>query len=127
MTHRLFVGGLLMVFSILVAADQGAVGIGPANTGDVWRSHTFAGFRAQEQGDYVEAENQFAAALKTAEASGPLDRVDTTLNNLAELYRAQGKYADAEPLYKRAGDAGASFGAAAPARGSKPPRLGGAL
>ncbi len=27
---------------------------------------------------------------------------DTKLNNLAELYRAQGKYAEAEPLYKRA-------------------------
>ncbi len=25
----------------------------------------------------------------------------TSLNNLAELYRTQGKYADAEPLYKR--------------------------
>ena len=24
------------------------------------------------------------------------------MNNLAELYRAQGKYAEAEPLYKRA-------------------------
>jgi tetratricopeptide (TPR) repeat protein len=102
MTHWFFGGGLLMVFSILVAADQGVVGIGPADTGDVWRSHIFAGFQAQEQGDYIEAENQFAAALKTAEASGPLERVDTTLNNLAELYRAQGKYADAEPLYKRA-------------------------
>ena len=28
--------------------------------------------------------------------------VATVLNNLAELYRAQGKYAEAEPLYKRA-------------------------
>ncbi len=25
-----------------------------------------------------------------------------SLNNLAELYRAQGRYAEAEPLYKRA-------------------------
>ncbi|MFH0910158.1 MAG: tetratricopeptide repeat protein, partial [Planctomycetota bacterium] len=28
--------------------------------------------------------------------------VATSLNNLAELYRAQGQYAAAEPLYKRA-------------------------
>ncbi len=28
--------------------------------------------------------------------------VGTSLNNLAELYRAQGKYPDAEPLHKRA-------------------------
>ena len=27
--------------------------------------------------------------------------VATSLNNLAALYRAQGRYADAEPLYKR--------------------------
>ena len=27
--------------------------------------------------------------------------VATSLNNLAELYRNQGKYAEAEPLYKR--------------------------
>ena len=27
--------------------------------------------------------------------------VATSLNNLAELYEAQGRYADAEPLYKR--------------------------
>jgi tetratricopeptide (TPR) repeat protein len=28
--------------------------------------------------------------------------VATSLNNLAALYRAQGKYAEAEPLYQRA-------------------------
>ncbi len=28
--------------------------------------------------------------------------VATSLNNLAELYNAQGRYAEAEPLYKRA-------------------------
>ena len=28
--------------------------------------------------------------------------VATSLNNLAGLYRSQGKYADAEPLYQRA-------------------------
>jgi len=28
--------------------------------------------------------------------------VGTLLNNLAELYRVQGRYAEAEPLYKRA-------------------------
>ena len=34
-----------------------------------------------------------------------------SLNNLAELYRAQGRYADAEPLYKRViGDKGKSLG-----------------
>ena len=43
------------------------------------------------------------AALKVAERFGDGDpRLPVSLNNLAELYRAQGKYADAEPLHKRA-------------------------
>ena len=54
------------------------------------------------QGDYTEAEKQFAAALKEAEQFAPKDpRLATGLNSLAEVYRAQGRYAEAEPLYKR--------------------------
>ncbi len=42
------------------------------------------------------------AALKEAEKFGEQDpRFATSLNNLAALYRAQGKYAQAEPLYRR--------------------------
>ena len=43
-------------------------------------------------------------ALKEAEESfGPEDaRVATSLNNLAEMYRAQVRHAEAEPLWKRA-------------------------
>ena len=33
---------------------------------------------------------------------GPLRSVATSLNDLATLYQAQGKYAEAEPLHKRA-------------------------
>ena len=35
------------------------------------------------------------------EALGPAHRDGTSLNNLAELYQDQGRYAEAEPLYKR--------------------------
>ncbi len=53
--------------------------------------------------NYPEAEKQWSAALKEAEGFGPQDpRLATTLNNLAGLYQAQGRYAEAEPLYKRA-------------------------
>ena len=39
---------------------------------------------------------------KAPKALGPEHpQVATSLNNLAELYQAQGKYGDAEPLYKR--------------------------
>ncbi len=52
---------------------------------------------------YADAERQFAAAVEAAEEFGPQDRrLATSLNNLAVLYRAQGKYPEAEPLYKRA-------------------------
>ena len=43
------------------------------------------------------------ASPAAAEAFGDQDpRFATSLNNLAELYRAQGLYGEAEPLYKRA-------------------------
>jgi tetratricopeptide (TPR) repeat protein len=42
------------------------------------------------------------AAVKEAEHFAPEDpRLATSLNNLAALYQAQGKYAEAEPLHKR--------------------------
>ena len=62
-----------------------------------------AGEAAYQQGNYAEAVTQFRAALSAAEAFGPDDpRVATGLNNLAGLYGTQGRYAEAEPLYKRA-------------------------
>ena len=68
-----------------------------------WQSHMTAGDKAYRQGNYPEAEKRLVAALEAAEGFGPRDpRLATTLNNLAEIHRAQGKYAEAEPLYKRA-------------------------
>ena len=68
-----------------------------------WETYSTSGIDAYQQGDYAEAEKQFGAALKEAEKFGPQDpRLATSLNNLAELYRAQGRYAEAEPLHKRA-------------------------
>ena len=69
----------------------------------LWETYNDAGIEAYKQGRYAEAEKLWLAALKEAEKFGPQDpRLATSLNNLAELYRAQGKYAEAEPLYKRA-------------------------
>ena len=54
-------------------------------------------------GNYDRAVTVAKKSLEVAEkALGP-DHPDvaTSLNNLAELYRAQGQYAQAEPLYKR--------------------------
>ncbi len=58
---------------------------------------------AYQKADYVEAEKLLLAALKEAEKFGEQDlRLATSLNNLATLYRSQGKDAQAEPLYPRA-------------------------
>ena len=67
-----------------------------------WENYMLAGNEAYRQGDYQGAEKQWTAGLRIAEQLGPDDhRLGTSLNNLAALYQAQGKYAEAEPLYKR--------------------------
>ena len=61
-----------------------------------------AGAKAHREGYYFDAVNSFQAAVKEAEAFGQQDpRLATSLNNLAELYRLEGLFVDAEPLYKR--------------------------
>ncbi len=73
------------------------------NQGAKWESYITAAQQAYQQADCAEAEKQSEAALKEAEAFGPDDvRLATSLNNLALLYKAQGRYAEAEPLYQRA-------------------------
>ena len=67
-----------------------------------WDMYIAAGNAAYQQGDYTEAEKQYAAALIEAEGVGPEHPgVALSLNNLAALYDVQGRYAEAEPLYKR--------------------------
>lgn len=61
-----------------------------------------AGKQAFKSGLYDQAEKHFKSALKTAESFHSQDsRLANALNNLAELYRTQARYADAEPIYKR--------------------------
>ncbi len=68
-----------------------------------WRKYNTAGIKAYQRGDYVDAEKLWSAALEEAEEFGVEDpRFATSLNNLAVLYKAQGRYAEAEPLYQRA-------------------------
>ena len=68
-----------------------------------WDKYTAAGNSAYQQGDYTEAEKQYAAAIIEVEGFGPEEpRLATSFNNLANLYRAQGRYGEAEPLFERA-------------------------
>jgi CHAT domain-containing protein/Tfp pilus assembly protein PilF len=66
--------------------------------------------RLYQQADQLYNQGQYAAAIPLAERSlaiwekvlGPEHPdVASSLNNLAELYRAQGNYSQAEPLYQR--------------------------
>ena len=67
-----------------------------------WKQHIGAGIVAYQQGNYAEAEKQWKAGLKAAQAFRTQDpRYATSLNILAGLKRAQGRYAEAEPLHKR--------------------------
>ena len=71
--------------------------------GGLWENYLAAGLKASQQGNYPEAEKHLAAAVKEAEGFGPQDpRLATCLFGLASHYHAQGQYAEAEPLYKRA-------------------------
>jgi tetratricopeptide (TPR) repeat protein len=77
-----------------------------------WFRSAANGFETEQDHDATEAyfehriadaERLFIAAVKRAETFGPHSaRLATALNNLAELYRVQGEFAQAEPHYWRA-------------------------
>ncbi len=67
-----------------------------------WGKYHDSGWAAFKGKNYVEAEKQFFDALKEAERFSNDDpRLRLTLNNLAETYRDQAKYSEAEPFYRR--------------------------
>ncbi|MBI3373930.1 MAG: tetratricopeptide repeat protein [Betaproteobacteria bacterium] len=67
-----------------------------------WKNYMDAGNAAYRQGDSRAATSSFQAALREAESFGSGDpRLATSLHNLAVLNQSQGRYAEAEPLYKR--------------------------
>lgn len=69
--------------------------------GPGWRKHMQAGRIAFDKRDLGRAEKAFQAAIKEAERSGPNLPLAESLDGLAEVYIAQGKKNEAEPLYKR--------------------------
>jgi len=67
-----------------------------------WTSAMDAGVQAFRNGRYAEAEPRFREAVQYAETfTGGSDRLEDSLHNLAETYRALKKYAEAEPVYRR--------------------------
>lgn len=85
-------GGLLISILALTLACQA----------QRWETHAEAGLKAYEQGRYAEAEESWRTALRQAERLGPAHpRVLQSLNYLAGLYQAQGKYPEAASLLER--------------------------
>ncbi|MBK9141949.1 MAG: tetratricopeptide repeat protein [Candidatus Melainabacteria bacterium] len=69
----------------------------------MWERYNVAGQQAMSAGKHKDAESHFQLALTEAEKLGETDaRLPTSLNNLANCLRAQGRLEEAEPLYQRA-------------------------
>lgn len=67
-----------------------------------WGKYHDSGWVAFKGKNYAEAEKQFLDALKESERFPNDDpRLRLTLNNLAETYREQARYSEAEPFYLR--------------------------
>ena len=67
----------------------------------MWEEYTRAGIQAGLAGQYPRAEQFLTRAAEKAETLGPVER-GRSLNNLAELYRRQGRTADAERYFTEA-------------------------
>ena len=67
-----------------------------------WIPSFNAGLEAFQNDRYEEAERNFIKALPYAEKLKPADdRLEDSLHGLAEAYRLQKKYAEADPVYRR--------------------------
>lgn len=70
-----------------------------------WEAAMAAGQKAVARGDYAAAERSFSGAVVKAERYGLQDlRVAQSVSQLAQVYVAQRKLVEAEPLYLRALD-----------------------
>ncbi len=72
-----------------------------ASEGD-WKTYLDAGMAAQQRGDYRGAANNFEAAMQESEKYGRDEKFPAlTASALGNAYRQLGRYAEAEPLYRR--------------------------
>ena len=101
MKHIRFTTRLAIVFTFLCGLSSFAHAQGAGIEWDILNQETMELLRT---GKYARAVVVAKQALQVAEQNVGPDHPDvaTSLNNLAEIYRAQGDYARAEPLHKRA-------------------------
>jgi len=84
---------------VLVASVLPAIGTDSAR-----ESARRSGVQAREHGRYAEAERLLSAALAAVAAGPPDERLVESLIDLAILYGRLHRYAEAEPLVRRAGE-----------------------
>ena len=99
----LLVGVVAAVPAVSVARAQApASAAGVPATPNNWDKEYKSGMAAYNAGSYREAETQLKAALKSTRDFASNDpKLMNTLRDLAQVYRAQSKYAEAEPLMER--------------------------
>ncbi|MZH03204.1 MAG: tetratricopeptide repeat protein [Nitrospinae bacterium] len=72
------------------------------NSPETWESHNKKGVKAFHEGHHIEAEKHFVKALELAEDFPPGDhRLYFSLGQLAEIYRIQSKFSEAEQVIQR--------------------------
>ncbi len=99
---------LLLLFTLTLSICAAAVCFAEDSS---WSDFNQAGRVAFERGQYAEAEKNFAQALQQADKFSQSDRrLAETLNNLALTYFQEGKFIDAEPLFKRSLDCYEKYG-----------------
>lgn len=89
----------------LMAQDSFEHGKAPAEAAGAqqWEERVRNLRSAFEEARYADAERECRAALQCAESFGYQDpRFISTLNDLGEIYRAQGRYSEAEPVLQQA-------------------------
>lgn len=80
--YLLFLTSLYIGWSVCVIAGEAQ-----------WERHMGAAGGTYQRGEYGEVERELEAALNEAEAFGEQDpRFAMTLNSLAAVYKAQGRY-----------------------------------
>ncbi len=85
--------------------------------GGQWQSYDAAGVTAYLQGDYAEAERQFAAAVRAAKGFGPQDpRLAQILKNYSALLHRTARDAEAAKMAARATAIRAKYASGNPPR-----------
>lgn len=87
-----------LIILLLLCSISGTEAIADSS---LWSKYNSDGEAAYKRGDLTQAERLFNAALTEAKKPGEQgEHLAFSLHRLAELYRAQGRQSEAEPLFK---------------------------